>query len=138
MSSPSEPVETTWMSSITSPSPRRMMVPLPNCFSIWASAAARALAFSPSGGMLRLMGAFMEISWKGLWGCMAHRLQLMTGWMLEQEFSQVFLKTTELFRQFALLFADVTRLLARTRCRTARRLAPDPPGPPDGPCAAAF
>ena len=34
------------MSSIASPSPRRMIEPLPNCFSIWASAACRALAFS--------------------------------------------------------------------------------------------
>jgi hypothetical protein len=46
MSRPSEPVETTSMSSITSPSPRRMIEPLPNCFSICASAACRALAFS--------------------------------------------------------------------------------------------
>ena len=34
------------MSSITSPSPSRMIAPLPNCFSICASAACRALAFS--------------------------------------------------------------------------------------------
>src|SRR5450755_3200892 len=46
MSRPSEPVETTSMSSITSPSPRRMIAPLPYCFSICASAACRALAFS--------------------------------------------------------------------------------------------
>src|SRR5471032_371253 len=46
MSRPSEPVDTTWMSSITSPAPRRMIEPLPNCFSIWARAACKALAFS--------------------------------------------------------------------------------------------
>ena len=46
MSRPSEPVETTSMSSMTSPSPSRMIVPLPYCFSICASAACRALAFS--------------------------------------------------------------------------------------------
>src|SRR5205814_3429289 len=46
MSRPSEPVETTSMSSITSPSPSRMIEPLPNCFSVCAGAACRALAFS--------------------------------------------------------------------------------------------
>src|SRR5512146_3266888 len=43
MSKPSDPVETTWISLPTSLSPRRMMEPLPNCFSIWLSAAASAL-----------------------------------------------------------------------------------------------
>jgi hypothetical protein len=52
MSSPSEPVETVWMSLSTSPSPRRMIEPLPNCFSIWESAAARALALLSSMGLI--------------------------------------------------------------------------------------
>src|SRR5574340_487183 len=46
MSSPSEPVETAWMSRATSWSPRRITEPLPNCFSIWLSAAASALFLS--------------------------------------------------------------------------------------------
>jgi len=46
MSSPSEPVDTTSMSSATSPSASRMIEPLPNCFSICASAAARAFCRS--------------------------------------------------------------------------------------------
>ncbi|MNT34430.1 hypothetical protein D3C72_1704120 [compost metagenome] len=87
MSRPSEPVETTWMSSITSPSPRRMIVPLPNCFSIWASAAARALAFSVftgNAGLVPLTATSMRNSLKNnrLDGCTA--LRLITGWMLEQ------------------------------------------------------
>jgi hypothetical protein len=36
---------------ITSPAPSFMMVPLPNCFSIWASAAASALAFRIQAGV---------------------------------------------------------------------------------------
>ncbi len=43
MSRPSEPVETTSMSLEIGDSPRRMIEPLPNCFSIWDSAADRAL-----------------------------------------------------------------------------------------------
>jgi len=46
MSSPSEPVETTSMSSATWPSAMRMIEPLPNCFSICANAAARAFCRS--------------------------------------------------------------------------------------------
>src|SRR5574337_264543 len=46
MSRPSEPVETTSSASTASPSPRRMIDPLPNCLSICASAACKALAFS--------------------------------------------------------------------------------------------
>src|SRR5690349_19109561 len=46
MSRPSEPVETTSISSITSPSPSRMIVPLPYCFSICARAACSAFCFS--------------------------------------------------------------------------------------------
>ncbi len=61
MSRPSEPVETTSMSSITSPSPSFMIEPLPNCFSIWASAACRALAFSVFSA---LTGASTRISLK--------------------------------------------------------------------------
>jgi hypothetical protein len=48
MSSPSEPVETVWMSRSMLPSPMRMIEPLPNCFSICDSAAARALALFSS------------------------------------------------------------------------------------------
>ena len=48
MSSPSEPVETVWMSRSTLPSPMRMIEPLPNCFSICESAAASALALLSS------------------------------------------------------------------------------------------
>jgi hypothetical protein len=33
------------MSSITSPSPKRMMVPLPNCFSIWAECGLQGFGF---------------------------------------------------------------------------------------------
>ena len=44
----------------TSPSPRRMIEPLPNCFSICASAACRALAFS--GFMLDLAGVHGAVS----------------------------------------------------------------------------
>jgi hypothetical protein len=61
MSRPSEPVETTWMSSIFSPSPRRMIVPLPNCFSIWASAACRALDFSLSAAAI-----FVPLTWASM------------------------------------------------------------------------
>src|SRR5215471_6390078 len=43
MSSPSEPVDTTDKSLCTWASPIFMIEPLPNCFSIWASAAASAL-----------------------------------------------------------------------------------------------
>ena len=46
MSSPSEPVEMTSMSSATWPSAMRMIEPLPNCFSICASAAASAFCRS--------------------------------------------------------------------------------------------
>jgi hypothetical protein len=48
MSRPSEPVETTGMSVTTLPSPIFMIEPLPNCFSIWASAAASAFALLSS------------------------------------------------------------------------------------------
>src|SRR6266849_10092337 len=47
MSRPSEPVETTWMSCRAWES-IFMMEPLPNCFSIWARAACRALALASS------------------------------------------------------------------------------------------
>src|ERR1700742_2668180 len=47
MSSPSEPVETASTSYVDAASPRRITEPLPNCFSIWPSAALRAfLRFS--------------------------------------------------------------------------------------------
>src|SRR5688572_12575144 len=45
MSSPSEPVETTCRSFWICDSPIFMIEPLPNCFSICASAAVRALVF---------------------------------------------------------------------------------------------
>src|SRR6187200_1468170 len=44
MSSPSEPVGTTRTSGGASPSPRRMMLPLPNCFSIVETASSMALS----------------------------------------------------------------------------------------------
>src|SRR5712691_9226591 len=47
MSRPSDPVETTWMSCRAWES-IFMMEPLPNCFSIWARAACRALALASS------------------------------------------------------------------------------------------
>jgi hypothetical protein len=61
ISRPSDPVETTSIFSITSPSPSRMIEPLPNCFSICNSAACKALAFS----VLRaLTGASIgDLSW---------------------------------------------------------------------------
>src|SRR4029450_11456013 len=62
MSRPSEPVETTWISSMASPSPRRMIDPLPNCFSIWASAACRAFAFSLLSAEAPLLYASMRVS----------------------------------------------------------------------------
>src|SRR5688572_20195547 len=47
MSRPSEPVDTASTSYVADASPRRMTEPLPNCFSIWPSAAASAfLRFS--------------------------------------------------------------------------------------------
>src|SRR5690348_15468537 len=48
MSRPSEPVETTSMPFSTSLSPIFMIEPLPNCFSIWESAACRAFALFSS------------------------------------------------------------------------------------------
>src|SRR6185312_2616101 len=42
MSSVREPVDTTSTSRVAAWSPRRITEPLPNCFSIWPSAAARA------------------------------------------------------------------------------------------------
>src|SRR5688500_13514736 len=42
MSRPSDPVETTSMSALAGCSPRRITEPLPNCFSIWLSAALSA------------------------------------------------------------------------------------------------
>src|SRR5688572_19693578 len=42
MSRPSEPVDTTSMSALAGCSPRRITEPLPNCFSIWLSAALSA------------------------------------------------------------------------------------------------
>src|SRR6478735_3419423 len=48
MSSPSEPVETTWMPRSTSASPIFMIEPLPNCFSICERAAWRAFALFSS------------------------------------------------------------------------------------------
>src|SRR6187401_1342971 len=42
MSRPSEPVDTTSMSWLAGCSPRRITEPLPNCFSIWLSAAESA------------------------------------------------------------------------------------------------
>jgi hypothetical protein len=75
------------MSSSASPSPSRMIVPLPNCFSIWASAAWRALAFSlPATEMLvpltsASMWNLLEYQWVVL---DSSNLLLTTGWMLEQ------------------------------------------------------
>src|SRR5690606_29304375 len=57
MSSPSEPVDTTWMSRSTSASENFMTAPLPNCFSIWASAALRALPRS-----VRDFASFMSMT----------------------------------------------------------------------------
>src|SRR5690606_24494648 len=57
MSSPSEPVDTTWMSRSTSASENFMTAPLPNCFSIWASAALRALPRS-----VRDLASFMSMT----------------------------------------------------------------------------
>jgi hypothetical protein len=41
-----------------------MMVPLPNCFSIWASATCKALAFSVLAEVTALTAVSMEISLK--------------------------------------------------------------------------
>src|SRR5438477_6396525 len=56
MSSPSEPVETTCRSFWTWASPIFMIEPLPNCFSIWANAAASALLFWSSTVLSKGMG----------------------------------------------------------------------------------
>src|SRR3984893_2356191 len=51
MSSPKEPVGMESTSYVAPASPRRMTEPLPNCFSIWLNAAARAfLRFSSMDG----------------------------------------------------------------------------------------
>ncbi len=56
MSRPREPVETTSIALSTSASPSFMIEPLPNCFSIWDSAAARAFAlFSSILGVSELL-----------------------------------------------------------------------------------
>src|SRR6185436_7476991 len=58
MSSPREPVDTTSMSRVAIESPRRMTEPLPNCFSIWPSAAERAF--------LRLSSILSLDEWVGV------------------------------------------------------------------------
>jgi hypothetical protein len=68
-----------------------MMVPLPNCFSIWAKATCRALAFSLLTGVGALTGVtgasmknLLEYQQVKLGLRPMHLLVLMTGWMLEQ------------------------------------------------------
>src|SRR5450830_986462 len=61
MSRPSEPVDTTAISSTTAPSSMRITEPLPNCFSICAKAAASALLFSDvSTGFLSFIQFFQQ------------------------------------------------------------------------------
>ena len=66
MSRPSEPVETTCRSFWIWESPIFMIEPLPNCFSIWASAAASALDFWSSMELSRGMIGISGVSPGGL------------------------------------------------------------------------
>ena len=52
--------------------------------------------------------------------------------MLDQYFTAKSKLVNTFFGQFALPFADGLRTSQRAGQRTARRLAPDPSGPPDG------
>jgi hypothetical protein len=62
MSSPREPVEMASMLPMAVPSPIRITDPLPNCFSIWLSAAASAfLRFS---SILVTCGQWLDPGWE--------------------------------------------------------------------------
>ncbi len=66
MSRPSEPVDTTERSLAIWASPIFMIEPLPNCFSICASAAVRALLFWSSIGESSGMSVISGVSPGGL------------------------------------------------------------------------
>src|SRR6185312_2450440 len=72
MSRPSEPVDTTCRSFWTWASPIFMIEPLPNCFSIWANAAASALVFWSSTVLSKGMGGLRSMAQRGAGGYGAH------------------------------------------------------------------